>query len=156
MSTKPGQLQSAGFAVQSPWDPKRGTRKENESVATHRIRVKVSEIRTAGTIVETVLDNGADRIESVRFSVSNVDSAREAALTEAVKQARNDAEVMARAAGGSLGPMIEVTTQGTAAPPRTHEVRGMEVRAQSPPSIIPGPSVVTATVLGRWAFVEQK
>jgi uncharacterized protein YggE len=147
---------SAGFAVQPPWDPKKGTRKENESVATHRIRVKVSEIRTAGTIVETVLDNGADRIESVSFSVSNTDSTREAALTQAVREARNDAEVMARAAGGRLGSLIEITTQGTAAPPRTYEARAMMATVSSPPSITPGPVVVRVTVLGRWVFVENE
>jgi uncharacterized protein YggE len=149
---------SAGFVVQAPWDPKKGTRKENESVATHRIRVKVGEIRTAGTIVETVLDSGADRIEAVSFSVSSTDSAREAALNQAVRQARTDAEVMARAAGGRLGSLIEITTQGTAAPPRTHELRAglvMTSHATSP-SITPGPTVVTVTVLGRWAFVEQE
>ena len=149
---------SAGFAVQPPWDPKRGIRKENESVATHRIRVRVSEIRTAGAIVEAVLDNGADRIETVSFSVSSTDSARQAALTAAVKQARGDAEVMARAAGGELGSLIEVTTQGTAAPPQAYEIRTMNstASAYSPPSITPGPTRVTVTVLGRWAFVERK
>lgn len=149
---------SAGFAVQPPWDPRRGTRKENESVATHRLRVRVSEIRTAGAIVETLLDSGADRIEIVSFSVSRTDSAREAALSQAVEQARGDAEVMARAAGGSLGPCIEVTTQGTAAPPRAHEVRAMSLVASPsiPPSITPGPTLISVTVLGRWMFVERK
>jgi len=149
---------SAGFAVQPPWDPKRGTRKENESVATHRIRVRVSEISTAGTIVETLLDAGADRIEAVNFTVSSIDSARAAALSGAVRQARGDAVVMARAAGGKLGSLIEVTTQGTAAPPRSYEVHSamMSVTLPPSPSITPGPTIVTVTVLGRWAFVERK
>lgn len=150
---------SAGFAVQPPWDSRRGMRKEDskESIATHRIRVRVSEINMAGTIVESVLDNGADRIESVSFSASKVDSARQAALTQAVTQARSDAEIMAHAAGGELGSLIEITTQGTAAPPRSYEVRAMMAIASpsASPSIIPGPTVVTVTVLGRWAFAEK-
>lgn len=147
---------SAGFVVQPPWDSKRGVRKENESVATHRIRVRVSQIRTAGEIVETVLDNGADRIETVSFTVSNTDSARQATLTRAVRQARDDAEIMARAAGGELGPLIEVTTQGTAAPPQAYEVRNSSTGPYSPPSITPGPTVVRVIVLGRWAYVERE
>lgn len=146
---------SASFAVQPPWDPKRGERK-NESLATHRIRVRVSEIQEAGTIVEGILDSGADRIDFVSFTVSGIDSARQAALTLAVSQARHDAETMAGAAGGKLGPLIEVTTQGTAAPPRTHEIKAGYSTASAPPSITPGPTVVTVTVLGRWAFVERK
>jgi uncharacterized protein YggE len=148
---------SAGFAVQPSWDYKRGIRKENESAATHRIRVRVSEIRAAGSIVETILDNGADRIESVSFTVSSLDSARQAALTLAVREARGDAEIMARAAGGELGPLIEVTTQGTAAPPRAEIRAGMSTAvASSVPSITPGPTTVSVTVLGRWAFVGRK
>jgi uncharacterized protein YggE len=112
---------SIGYAVQPSWDPKRGTHKERESTATHRI-----------------------------------DSVREAALTEAVEQARRGAESMARAAGGDLGTLIEVTTQWQSAPPPTP--RGLfrlelPVNLPSGPAITPGPMVVTASVLGRWAFV---
>ena len=147
---------SAGFAVQPPWDPRTGARRENQSVAMHRVRVQVREIRAAGSIVEAVLDSGADRIESVSFTVSDIDSAREASIAEAVAQARGDAEVMARAAGGRLGQLIEVTTQGTAAPPR--ELRaGLSMvtgGGSGTPSITPGPTRITVTVLGRWGFVE--
>jgi uncharacterized protein YggE len=148
---------SAGFAVQPSYDYKRGARRD-ESTATHRVRVKVAEIRSAGAIVETVLDKGADRIEFVSFSVSNPDSGREAAIRQAVEQARGDAEVMARAAGGTLGPLIEITTQGTAAPPRIYEasIRAGSVSASPLPSIAPGPIGVSVTVLGRWGFTERK
>lgn len=150
---------SAGFGVQPGWDPRTGARKENQSIATHRVRVRVSDIRSAGSIVETVLDRGADRIESVSFTVSDIDSAREAAISHAVAQARGDAEVMARAAGGQLGRLIEVTTQGTAVPPRAYELRAGYISSSvsgggGPPSITPGPTVVSVTVLGRWGFAE--
>jgi len=151
---------SAGFAVQPPWDPRTGARKENQSLAMHRVRVKVKEIRSAGSIVEAVLDTGADRIESVSFTVSDLDSARESALSEAVAQARGDADVMARAAGGQLGRLIEVTTQGTASPPRAYDLHLSYVNATASgsgtPSITPGPTMVSVTVLGRWEFVEGR
>ena len=148
---------SSGFAVQPTWDHKRGVRKD-ESMATHRLRIRVSEIRKAGAIVEAVLDKGADRIETVSFSVSNADSARESALAKAVREARDDAEVMAHAAGGRLGSLIEITTQGTAAPPRAYETRSMSATVSQSvlPSITPGPTIVTVTVLGRWTFSEKK
>ena len=151
---------SAGFGVQPPWDVRRGMRKEDtkESIATHRIRVRVREIATAGAIVESILDSGADRVEAVSFTVSDLDSARQSALTQAVEEARGDAQVMARAAGGELGPLIEVTTQGTAAPPRTIEYSNLVTAAggPNPPSITPGPSIVRVVVLARWAFAERK
>jgi hypothetical protein len=133
-------------------------RKENESTAIHRIRVRVREIRAAGTIVETVLDSGADRIEGVSFSASSTDSARQAALTQAVEQARDDAAIMAKAAGGELGALLEVTTQGTAVPPRAYEGRVMNSIASpsTVPSITPGPIVVSTTVLGRWGFLARE
>ena len=156
-------ITSAGFAVQPKWDHRRGSRNEGtkESTASHRIRVRVREVELAGAIAECVLDNGADRIELVTFSVSNLDRSREEALTQAVGQARSDAAAMAKAAGGELGRLIEVTTQGTAAPPRTHyayaELRsGVVHSSSSPPSITPGPTTVTVTVLGRWAFAAAK
>jgi uncharacterized protein YggE len=127
---------SIGYAVQPSWDPKRGTQKERESTATHRMR--------------------ADRVELIAFSASSIDSVRDAALTEAVEQARRGAESMARAAGGDLGTLIEVTTQWQSAPPPTP--RGLfrlelPVNLSTAAAITPGPMVITASVLGRWAFV---
>jgi len=127
----------------------------------HRIRMRVREVDLAGAIAECVLDNGADRIESVMFSVSNLDRSREEALMQAVGQARSDAAAIAKAAGGELGRPIELTTQGTATPPRTYsgyaELRsGVVQSSSSPPSITPGPTTITVTVLGRWAFTAVK
>jgi uncharacterized protein YggE len=150
---------SIGYAVQPSWDPKRGTQKERESTATHRMRVRIAEIRTVGAIVESVLDGGADRVESIAFSASSIDSVRDAALTEAVEQARRGAESMARAAGGDLGTLIEVTTQWQSAPPPTP--RGLfrlelPVNLSTAAAITPGPMVITASVLGRWTFADRR
>jgi uncharacterized protein YggE len=78
-------------------------------------------------------------------------------MTEAVKQARAEADAMARAAGGTLGRLIALNSGGVSAP----IYNGGNVLAGAtllsggnpPTTIAPGDLIVTAQVFGRWEFV---
>lgn len=80
-------------------------------------------------------------------------------MTEAVRQARADADAMARAAGGTLGRLIALNSGGISQPIYSGRdnvvVTGaMLMSGGAPPtSIVPGDLTVTAQVFGRWEFV---
>src|SRR5256885_1862146 len=63
-----------------------------------------------GPVIDTALGKGANRIQALEFYSSNTDAGRRQALAEAIGKARGDAEAMARAAGGKLGPLVEAST----------------------------------------------
>ena len=53
----------------------------------------------AGNVIEVALNNGANRIDSLSFDVKEPESLRRAALKDAVRDARNKADILAGALG---------------------------------------------------------
>jgi len=67
------------------------------------INVDVRELTLLANIIDTTLTAGATRVSDLRFRSNREEEARGEALRQAVRQARSDAEVLAEAAGGTLG-----------------------------------------------------
>ena len=118
------------------------------------VNVELKRVDLAGAVIDAALAAGANQINSLSFGVQNADSARRAALTIAVLKARADAEVIARAAGGSLGPMIEMIANETSVrPPMPFtDMRVMAAKAEATP-IESGMETVSAMVSAKWTFL---
>lgn len=67
--------------------------------ATNYIAVRVDEVVKAGSVIEAALNNGANRIDSLSYDVKEPESLRRAALKNAVRDARNKADILAGALG---------------------------------------------------------
>ncbi len=123
-------------------------------VAVHRMRVRTGDLKKTGTIVDAVLDAGASEIDDISYTSSKVDSLRQVALENAVKNALGDARAMARSAGGNLGDLVELKTAGE------QNFFPMESRSfklamrDEETSVVPQEITVTVTVAGRWLFVK--
>jgi uncharacterized protein YggE len=80
-------------------------------------------------------------------------------MSEAVRQARLDADAMARAAGGSLGRLLSLASTGIAQPLYnvldSYQLQGVVATGASRQitTIVPGELIVSAQVLGRWEFL---
>lgn len=124
-------------------------------VANNTVRIEVRRLDQVGAIIDAALAAGANMVNTIQFFASNVDAARRAALAEAVARARGDAEALAKAAGGSVGSLLELNTQVSPIRPMGAEramLRGaIAADAQTP--IEPGQQTLTVWVSGRWAFV---
>ena len=75
-------------------------------------------------------------------------------MADAVRDARADAETLARAAGGTLGTVIEITSTAPPIRPMYSDMmmRGM-AKAEAATPIEPGEQVISATVSVIWQFV---
>jgi len=124
-------------------------------VVTNTVRAESKRIDQAGQIIDTALGAGANVINSLSFYAESIEAPRRQAIAEAVASARADAEAMARAAGGRLGTLLELSTQGPTVPPRPMfdlAARGKVAMAEQTP-INPGQQTVTVFVTSRWAFL---
>lgn len=124
-------------------------------VVTNSIRADVRRLDDVGGVIDAALAKGANEIASLQFYSSKADSTRRAALSAAVADARAQAEVLARAAGGSLGPLIELSSAQE--PIRPIQQPLMRMAAAMGPirtPIEPGEQTVVATVTVRWAFAK--
>jgi uncharacterized protein YggE len=151
-------ISTTQYAVRPEMDEKKG-KTTGRFVVTHRIRVQITDLDQVGELTDVVAGTGAE-VRSVTFSASDLGRARQTALSEAVTQARRDAETMATAAGGALGPLVELTTQGTARPPMIGATSSVQALAVGPidvgTRITPGEQFVNVTILATWEFRESK
>jgi uncharacterized protein YggE len=116
------------------------------------LRVRMTRLDEVGRVIDMGLAKGATGVEAVYFESSRVEDERRAALAEAAAAARRDAEVLARAMGGSLGRMISISTAGANDPRRINMMYGMEGAAMRTTAITPNEIVIAAAVVTRWLF----
>jgi uncharacterized protein YggE len=76
--------------------------------AINNVSAEVTDVTAVGRLVDLAIQSGANRVSSLTFEASNTEPARREALTEAVAQARMEAETIAAALGRVLGPPLEV------------------------------------------------
>jgi uncharacterized protein YggE len=126
-------------------------------VVTNSVRAESKRVDQAGPIIDTALGAGANMINGLSFYASSIEEARRKAIGAAVASARADAEAMALAAGGSLGALLELSTQGPTIPPRPmfDLAARAKVAMAEPTPINPGQQTVTVFVTARWAFVPK-
>jgi uncharacterized protein len=118
------------------------------------VRVELRRVEQVGSVIDATLAKGANQINSIQFSSSTAAEARRMAMADAVRDARADAETLARAAGGTLGSLIELTSNSAPIRPMFGEI-GMAAaakdRAQTP--IQPGEQSISANVMAVWQFI---
>jgi uncharacterized protein len=121
-------------------------------VATNTVRVEVKKIDQVGALIDASIAKGANEVNSLDFHSSAPDSLRRVALADAYKQAVADATVLAQAAGGQLGELIELSTgvQGERPPQPMYRMA-----AQAAPStpISVGEATMSVGVMARWRFI---
>ena len=126
-------------------------------VASNLVTVTTRQLDQVGRIIDTGLGAGANNINSLQYDLVDRTAAQAEALGDAVANARRQAEVMAAAAGGRLGDLIELGTQPGEYRPFYAGDMAMRVQASAAPTpVSPGAVTVTASVNGRWRFVPGR
>jgi len=128
--------------------------RRNGFMARNSIRARINRVDQVGRVIDAALAGVAAEIPSVQFGASRMEDARRTAMTEAVRQARADAEIMASAAGGRLGRLISLSA-GTGMPLgfSSYAVLTSSGGGSVPTVLSPRDLTVTAQVSGRWEFV---
>jgi len=103
----------------------------------------VSDVEDAGALIDAAAEAGANQVSGPGLSSSNAEALYRQALAKAVAEARARAEVLAKAAGRSLG---EITTivEGGAATPLPYAERAALDAGSTP--IVPGQQETSASI----------
>ena len=154
------QLSTEGYSAypELRYDREGGSPQVTGYVVTNSVRAESKRVDQAGPIIDAALAAGANLINSLSFYASSIDEPRRQAIALAVASARADAEAMAQAAGGRLGSLVELSTQGPTVPPRPMfdvAARGKVAMAEQTP-INPGQQTVNVFVTARWLFVPRE
>ncbi|HJU75004.1 MAG TPA: SIMPL domain-containing protein [Gemmatimonadaceae bacterium] len=139
----------------------REMRRDSAFVATNTVRVEVRNLDLVSRVIDTSLTAGATNVMSVSYWLADIARVRREATVEAVRVARENAEAIATAAGGSLGALIELRTDPVRIiEPRPYmgdmAMRTMAVaQADVPTPVSPRDIDVTAYVTARWRFIAR-
>jgi uncharacterized protein YggE len=121
------------------------------------VTVVTKQLDQVGRIIDTGLGAGANNINSLFYDLSDRTSAEAGALGDAVADARRQAEVMATAAGGRVGDLIELGTQQPQYRPYAADMAMVRLTSGAAPTpVSPGTVLVTASVTARWRFVPGR
>jgi uncharacterized protein len=143
----PGDITTGSISVRRVKRGKRPIYRASESVTvvTHRPEA-------AGDLVAAGVAAGATSTRGPDFFVGDREAAYNAALVEALQRAKAKAELLAAAAGATLGPAITITESGNVVPvpaPKASQPAAEEAPA---PPVEPGSSTVRATVAAVFAL----
>ena len=73
------------------------------------VSATVRDLTAIGKVLQAAIDAGANNINGLNFTLDDPTSLRDEARTEAVKDARRRADIMAEAAGIEVGNVISIT-----------------------------------------------
>jgi hypothetical protein len=104
----------------------------------------VSDIDDAPALIDAAAEAGANQISGPGLSSSNADALYRQALAKAVDDARLNAEVLAKAAGRSLGAITTIVEGGTSQPGPLYREAAQATDASTP--IVPGERETSASV----------
>ncbi len=115
------------------------------------VSVKIRKIEEAGNLVGGVGDNGATNISGLVFTIDDVDGVRADVREEAIADAKEKADRLAKSLGIRLGKLINFSDNNQNVPMPMYNYGGMEKQAMAmdaavAPDITPGENEVVSTV----------
>lgn len=120
--------------------------------ASNSVAIRFRDIARSGAILDALVAQGANQIDGPNLSIDQPDAALDEARTDAVKRARQRAELYAKAAGLSVARIVSIvegSQDAGGSPPPMAYVRSMgEAKART--SIEAGEKAVTVTLSVRF------
>lgn len=118
---------------------------------TNTLMVKLTDVNRAGEVIDLTIAAGANRVDSLGFSLSDAQTAvfRKQAIALAVNKTRSDADAAAVALGVSVGQVRDVSIDSLSTPIYyASQVKSADIAPAATPStpITPGTTKVTAQV----------
>lgn len=114
--------------------------------------VTVAAVAKTGAVIDAALSAGANRVANISFEIKDPSGAREQATVQAVERARREAEIAAKAAGGTIVGLLELNVNSYQQNPRPMaEMSLMRSDAASTP-VSEGTQSVVVNVTTRWEF----
>jgi len=143
-------IRTTNFSIwpQEKYDPMTGTPTGQKTyVVDNTVYVTVRDLDKLGELLDTVIAAGANTVNSIQFDVADKDEAIKQARAEAVKDAAEQAESLADAAGVKLGEVQTVSFfDSTPYPVYNGKGGGGGAVAEAAVPIQPGQLTFTVTV----------
>ena len=119
----------------------------------NQVRVTVRDVAQSGGLLDQVVAAGANRVSGIAFDVSDRKAPTDAAIRQAIADARAKAELMADAAGLRLVRILSLNADGTSG---NGPIMAYAMAAKSAPTpVMPGERAITANAQIVWEVAPK-
>jgi uncharacterized protein len=144
------EIETRGYSLFPEYTPQPRPTQEQPRIrgyrASNMVTIRTSDLARVGPLIDTALAAGANRMDSVRFSLQDDEATQSEALANAVQRARRSAETMATALGVTLGPVVDASTSTELVRPMIYGMERMAMDEAQTTPIQPREQTVSATV----------
>ncbi len=137
-----------GEAADRPRPPK-GERVLAGYEVTNQLKVKIRDLEAIGTVLDGATDNGANRVDGLRFTVENDEEVTREARRQAIQNAREKARTLTGDLGVRLGELTDFNESGGPRPTFHERALAAEDAGDSggaAPDISPGENKISVNV----------
>lgn len=107
-------IQTVEYQIVPVYDYLEGKQQFNHYEVINAINVKIPDISQVGTVIDTAVQNGANRVSSIKFQIENADIYYQQALSLALQNAQMKAITIAKTMQLTLHPQpIEIVEEST-------------------------------------------
>jgi uncharacterized protein YggE len=124
--------------------------------AVNQVALRMRDLAKLGDLLDKVTAAGANRIDGIDFIVSNQEALLDEARRKAVADAKDKAELYARAAGFTLGKVMSLAEEGTPSPrPMARAApSGLASMAAAPVPVEAGEMTLSVRVRVVWSLAD--
>lgn len=123
------QIQLETLRLQPRYDYDDGDRRLVGYEAIRSLSVRIRDLAQVPAVVAGVVQDGANQLQGVQYTLDDRTAARNEALREAAADAQAQAALLAEALGAQVGPVMQISEQGIRRPePRQYQ---MQARAMA-------------------------
>ena len=142
-------IKTSNYSLSPKYDYVKGKSTLSGYVLNQNVSVTVHKLDKIGEILDGAVDNGANRIDSVSLFIENPEELRNKAREEAVKMAREKAQLISKTAGFRLGRLVNFSENFIGEPPvffKAMSDAGMGGGITPAPQIEPGSQEIKVNV----------
>lgn len=147
-------IATSGFSINPVYSDDYSSREGPQVVAyevTNQLTIRIRDISQSGAVLNLVVEAGANQINGISFDIDEPQALQDEALRLAIADARRTAEVMADAAGVTLGGVLSVQAFADAQP--MFESRAYAMNQAVP--IVGGERSISASATVIFAIVSE-
>lgn len=119
--------------------------------AENQVTAVVRDLGRVGRLIDRAVQAGANLTSGISFRLSGENEAADRALADAVADARGKAELLASAAGASLGQVVSISEAGVPTPPPVYYEVAAAAEARTP--VLPPELETQVSVTVTWVLV---
>ncbi|WP_045517551.1 SIMPL domain-containing protein [Neobacillus niacini] len=146
------QIQTFDYRIESDYDYDQGKQIFRGYKITQILQVKLEDLSIIGKVVDTAVQNGANYVANIQFTIKYKEAYYQQALALALKNANNKATTIANTIKVNLNPTPILVTEvrDTIQPFETHQIAF--AKGVSSTQIEPGQLVIKAHVLTEYKY----